>query len=418
MLIFLFVLLLILILFQVFIAFASKDSRQLWAPSVFLSLYLGYYIIIPFIRGGGIATERAQVLLLVGCLLFYIVFQLAFQFIPQRYSLPKINSVINANNSTVLAIVLFVIAFVGNGIFNGFGVSILSDNSREDIYFNEGDSFGHAEMYITYLISLFALSCPLIYIAKKKITPLLVVMMVVSMAIYVIGGFRYRILVFFVVFAVVYYLYPVARKANLFVVLPLVFVLYFFMGVIETTRMYGQGLDASALEELRQSREVKETRENILVYEFSAECMDRYKVDDFLLFEPVVNAICSPLPRSLFPWKPKGAYMRDANIKIYGTVSHGNAFLNVTEAYLSFGWLGIIFYALFLGWLSRVFWTNYLANSGSVGAIVLLALYNGTLYQIIARGYMAQALTTFLYYVVIPFLLVMLYNFVMRLVKQ
>lgn len=416
--IFLFVTLLILLLFQVGVAFFSKDKRQLWSPTVFLSVYLMYYIIVPFLKGGGIASESAQVYLLFGAILFYIIFQVAFLFIPTRYSFPKVNALVNENNAFTVAIVLFVLAFIGNGLFNGFGLSVLSSSSREDIFFDDEGSYGHTQMYITYLISLFAFSCSLVYVAKKKITPLLLVLAIISLAIYIIGGFRYRILIFAVVFVVVYYLYPYARRVNIIAVLPIAIVLYLLMGVIENTRMYGQGLDLEALTEIRESGEVKAARENVLVYEFSAECMKRYDVDDFLLLEPAFNALCSPLPRSIFPWKPKGTYMRDANIRIYGTIAHGSAFLNITEAYVSFGWLGIIFYALFLGWLSRVFWTNYLANSGSVGAIVLLALYNGTLYQIIARGYMAQALTTFLYYVVIPFLLVMLYNFVMRLVKQ
>ncbi|MCQ2139763.1 MAG: hypothetical protein MJZ09_05265 [Bacteroidales bacterium] len=416
--IFLLVLLSLLMAFQLSVAVISKDKKQIFSPAIFLSIYLTYYIVLPFLKGGGNASEKAQILLIAGALIFYIVFQIAFQYLPGKYSFPKVNSLLTTDNSFIIAIVLFMIAFVGNGIFNGFGVSILSSNSREDIIFDEGDSFGHIEMYVTYLISLFTFACPLIYISKKRITPLLLVMMVISMAIYIIGGFRYRILVFFVVFAVVYYLYPTARRINLFIVLPLVIALYLLMGVIETTRMYGQGLDAAALKELTQSGEIREAREDVLVYEFSAECMDRYKVDDFILFEPLVNAVCSPLPRSIFPWKPKGTYMREANMKIYGTVAHGNAFLNITEAYISFGWLGIILYALFMGWLSRVFWSNYLSNSSSIGSIVLLALYNGTLYQVIARGYMAFALTTFLYYIVIPFILVLIYNFIMRLVKQ
>ena len=77
---------------------------------------------------------------------------------------------------------------------------------------------------------------------------------------------------------------------------------------------------------------------------------------------------------------------------------------------MSFWWVGIIFYAAFLGWLSKIFWNNYLLNPSSLGAIVLLGLYNATLYQIIARGYMAQALTTFIYYVFVPFWLIFIFE--------
>lgn len=416
--IFLFVILLVLILFQVGTSWLSKDKRQIWSPAVFLCIYLSYYIILPFLKGGGIASESGQVYLLIGTILFFVVFQIAFIFIPASYSFPRINSLIRQENALFIAFFLFTLAFLGNGIFNGFGLSVLSNNSRDDIIFDEDAYYGHTQMYITYLISLFPFASSLIYIAKKKITPLFVIFSLIALIIYIIGGYRYRILIFAVVFMVVYYLYPYARSVKVFVLLPFALVLYLMMGVIENTRMYGQGLDIAALSELRESGEVKEAKENVLVYEFSAECMKRYDLEDYLLFEPTFNALCSPLPRSIFPWKPKGTYMREANVRIYGTIAHGCAFLNITEAYVSFGWLGVVFYALFLGWLSRVFWTNYLNNSNSICAISLLALYNGTLYQIIARGYMAQALTTFIYYVVVPVLLVILCNFLIRLIKQ
>lgn len=416
--VFLFVVVLLLILTQFIRAFSSKDKRQIWSPSVFLSIYLSYYIIVPYFRGGGTASEKGQIMLLAGTALFYLVFQAVFVFSKKKYTFPKLNSLFQENNELFLAVILFIVAFLGNGIFNGFDISILSGNSLEDIYFDESSAYGHSDQYIAYLISLFPVSCSLLFAAKKRITPLLLILMLVALSIYVIGGFRYRILIFFIVFATFFYLYPKVRGINYFVVIPVFLVVYFSMGVIEKTRMYGQGLDANALLELRESGNISESEENMFVYEFSAECMGRYKVEDFLLFEPLANAVCSPLPRSLFPWKPKGTYLREANIRIYGTISRGCAYLNITEAYLSFGWLGIIIYALVLGLLSRMVWTNYLANSGSIGAILLLGLFNGTLYQIIARGYMSQALTTFIYYVVIPFFLAAVYKFLTRSVKR
>ena len=186
------------------------------------------------------------------------------------------------------------------------------------------------------------------------------------------------------------------------------------MGVMEAARMYGRGLDISVVTEIQRTGEIKEASENLMVYEFSAECMDKYDLEDLILFEPVANAVLMPIPRALFPWKPKGTYMRDANIKIYGTITRGNAFLNITEAYVSFGWFGILIYAWFLGWLSKLFWNNYVRNKESIGAVALLGLYNATLYQIIARGYMAQALTTFIYYVFMPFWLLMILQKIMN----
>ena len=404
----LFIILAAIIIYDLFKAVFNKDKSMVWSPLVFLAIYLTYYILFAFLRGGGDASEDEQALLLTGGIVFYIAFKISFRFsMPQR-DFKVCNTIVNPNNAKKVALLVFVIAFLGYASFRGITLSVFSTESRSDMVFNDNDSYNHADMYITYLISTFCFSCALLYAAKRKMSITFFIFIALSLIVYIISGFRYRILILFIVVLSTIYLFPSPRKINFLIIIPFFLFLYLMMGVLERTRMYGIGLDVEALSELRQSSGIEESRENIIVYEFSSKVMSEYGVRDFIYFEPLENALCMPLPRSLFPWKPKGLYLREAAMRIYGTITQGNAFLNITEAYISFGWFGIILYGVFLGWLSKVFWNNYRRNQNMLGAILLLALFNGALYQIIARGYMAQALTTFIYYVFVPFWITML----------
>lgn len=412
-----FSILVIIFAFDLIHKIKSKDRSLIWQPTTFLIIYLSYYVLLPYMKGGqnvisdgGVnASEYSQMLLLLGTLLFYLVFSFIYNKSIPKNEFRHFNSLITANNAISYSVTLFALAFVGYGIFNGFSLSIFSTGSNSDnMIFNEEGSYGHTEMYITYLISIFTFSCAIVYGIKQKLSTLFVVMIVLSLIIYIIGGFRYRILMLFITVFTVMYLFPTPRKIKYHIVIPLFVVMYALMGIMEEARMYGRGLDISTVTEIKKSGDIKEASENMMVYDISAKCMERYSSNDYIYLEPIATAVLMPIPRALFPWKPKGTYVRDANLKLYGTIEHGNAFLNITEAYVSFGWLGIVLYAWFLGWLSKLFWNNYKRNATSIGAVALLALYNSVLYQVIARGYMAQALTTFIYYVFMPFWLIML----------
>ena len=399
----LFIILAALILYDIIKAVFHRDKSMVWSPLVFLAIYLTYYVLLSFLKGGGDASEDEQEILLLGSIVYYLVYKISFRFSMPKHDFKLFNTIVTSHNAIKVALWVFTIAFLGYASFRGITLSVFSSESRSDTVFNDNDSYEHADMYITYLISTFCFSCALLYAAKRRLSIPFCILISLSLIVYIISGFRYRILILFVVVFSTIYLFPSPRRVNYFIIIPLFLVLYLMMGVMERTRMYGIGLDVEAISELRQSDRIEEPNENISVYEFSAKVMKEYKTSDFILFDPLVTALCMPLPRSIFLWKPKGQYLREANMRINGTITHGNAFLNITEAYISFGWFGIVLYGLFLGWLSKVFWNNYRRNQNKLGAILLLALFNGTMYQIIARGYMAQALTTFIYYVFIPF---------------
>lgn len=405
-----FIILSLLIIGNVVPKMLCNDKKHIWSPVVFVSVYLSYYTLLPYVKGVETVTEQEASLLLLATILFYLSFTVAFYCLIPKISFRKYNEFFNRNNSFKIAILLFGIAFLGYGIYNGFSLTIVSTAATKNMEFSKDAAYGHTEMYVVHLISLFAFSCSLLYAAKQKFSVLFFILFGLSLIIYVIGGFRYRILVLLVSVFTVRYLYPCPKKINYYVILPIIAVTYLSMGVMESTRMYGRGLNEKALDKITRSGKIKDASENMNVYEFSAKCMNRYDINNVIGLEPLKTALSMPIPRSVFPSKPKGDYLRKANVSVYGTVSRGNAFLCITEAYVSFWWLGVVVYGFFLGWLSKVFWNNYLNNLSSIGAVVLLGLYNGILYVFISRGYMAQDLTLFVYYILVPIWAVLLCN--------
>ena len=378
----------------------SRDKAKIFSPVVFFCVYLTYYIVLPsmgsdvdFLTGKKIEGEW---MLLLGAILILLAFLVGYNFRVKRLYFKKTMAVYNEDNTITIAIIVFAISFVLNGLFNGFTLSFIR---YQDIggAFNEDDAFNHAEMYLTNFISLFPAAIALLLSKKKPY--IAIAFLILASIIYLIGGFRYRLLVLFVVLFVYYHLFPHPKRIKYKFWIPLVLVFYLSMGIIESTRRYGGGLDLEAIENLSEGDlSLTKARENEMVYAFSAAVMEKYSEREHIYFEPFFTAALMPIPRALFPWKPDGGYLRDANMAVYNTLEYGNAFVNISEAYMSFGWLGIILYGLVIGYLSKVFWITYKRNPNSIVSIVLLGCYNGFLYVLVSRGYLAQTFINYVYY--------------------
>lgn len=390
-------------------ALSSKDRTKIWSPIMFVNVYLAYYLILPFFKDDSLAfgqpLDGALPYLFLGGVVSLGAIYIGFNFRLERCIFKKYNEYFNCGNSLKIGVWLFVVGFVSYVLFNGFRLSVFSNSSYAPAAFDPNASYGHTDTYITNLISLFCTSVCLLYVARKNKSKqwLIVVASALALSIYLIEGFRFRILVLVVAFLVFYYLYPTVKKVNYMKLLLIGAVVYVGMNIVEMTRNYGHGLDLKRMQNIDAEDLNRGAAENRFVYEFSALVMERYSGKERIYFEPITTAICMPIPRAIFPDKPKGLYLREANMAVLHTLEYGAAFLYFVEAYLAFGWAGIIFQGLFIGFLSRIFWDNYQRNRESIGAILLLALYNGVLYVIISRGYLAQVFTTYMYFVIIPF---------------
>jgi hypothetical protein len=111
-----------------------------------------------------------------------------------------------------------------------------------------------------------------------------------------------------------------------------------------------------------------------------------------------------PIPRAIFSEKPGGEYLDKAQLDIWGTV-FGMAFMNYGDAFYAFGWVGIILNGLFIGWLSKVFWLQFEQKKDNFYNLLALALYNGSTYVFISRGYLAQEITILFMFTLVPLFL-------------
>ena len=123
----------------------SKDKSLIWQPTTFLIIYLSYYFLLPFFKGGqnvisgggSDASDYSQMLLLLGTLLFYLVFRLVYDKSRPKIEFRRLNSLLTENNVIRCSVVLFALAFVGYGLFNGFSLSIFSADSKTDMVSRE-----------------------------------------------------------------------------------------------------------------------------------------------------------------------------------------------------------------------------------------------------------------------------------------
>ncbi len=400
------IMLTVLIVYDIGMALFSKDKSLIWSPKTFLVLCIGYYIYLPTFKAYELISLSAHGYMWFSTLLYYICFRIGFKYSYPQIRFHKLNNLIQQKHASRIAIVLFTISFLIFFAFNDFSLSFINSvtEARE---FDENESYSHPEQYLTNLVACFCFAASLSYIAKEKFDFKVLGMLCIAVIVYIIGGFRYRLLLLFISFFTVYHLYPEAKSINYKVVVPLFIGLYALVGLMEQTRSYGNGMDAERLNDVLSGQvELKDAKENIFVYTYSAKVIEQSSINNLLYLEPIVNAILMPIPRTLFPWKPKGVYTRETSWRVLGNISEGQAFCTITEGYLSFWWFGIIFYGYFLGWLSKLFWLNYSENRRKIGAILLLALYNAIIYVIFSRGYLAQAFTQLIYYVFVPFWLV------------
>ena len=403
------ILLTILIISDMVKALLCRDKSVIWSPLTFLVVCILYYIYMPTYKAFDLITPEAHAYMWFATLLYYISFKIGFKNSKPKSRFNKFNVLIQGDGALKTALVLFSICLTVFFIFNGFSLSFINSGVNEIAEFDENGSYSHPEQYLTNLIACFSFVVSLAYISKQKIDWKVIAIIAIAVIVYIIGGFRYRLLLLFISFFTVYHLYPLAKKINYKIVIPLFIALYALVGLMEQTRSYGHGMDADRLNEVLSGQiERQEAKENIIVYTYSAKVIEQSSVGDLLYFEPIVNAALMPIPRALFPWKPKGIYTREISWRVLGNISEGQAFCTIVEGYMSFWWFGIMLYGFALGWLSKLFWLNYSENRDKIGAILLLGLFNAMIYVIFSRGYLAQAFTQFVYYVFVPFWLVML----------
>lgn len=390
-------------------SFFSPDKTKIWSPITIISLVLIYYILIPSIVGLTDYNAKSvpyQYKFYLASFIFYLCVLYAFysNFLIRNAVFRKCNRLFTSNNVHRYALILLCIALACYIPFKGFRYTISADDAIKQV---EREGFvSYFIDLISLLVAASSLSLFSIRSGKKGFVKILVFVVVVyfSLILFVVGGFRYRIVLLIIGLSTIYHIYPIVRKINLKLLLPVGLVAYLGFAIMDVARVYGTGIDLDAAGGVSLAEASVGAHENVDVCCYSIRIINDYSESyDFEYFEPLITAMLMPIPRALFPSKPDGSYLTKNEQKIIGRTGVGAVVLNYVEGFMSFGWLGVVLYGLVVGLASKIVWINYLKNRNSIGAILLLALFNGFCFQWISRGYMASAFNDFMYYVVLPF---------------
>lgn len=398
--------LILLILLQFRTVF-SKDYSLIWSPVTVISLCYIYYCIIPYFTGGSDIYNLGGAdnsVFLIGALISYVSVLIGYSKESHK-DFVSWNNTFSKKNILYCSVLVFLTAFVGYASFRGVHFSFVAEDNVNELVHT---SFEH---YFIELALLYVFAVGLIIFSfKEKVAKkwlwLLLYYVIVTM---LFAGTRSRIVYLALASSAIIYLYPKPRRPNYPILGTLMVGLFVLFSVMEYSRQYSNGIRMDRVQSMSREDMTKGAEENNSVYWFSSLVMNAYdREGHYILFEPIVTAVCMPIPRAVFPWKPNGQYLIDTQNMCIGNSEGGAAFLFFTEGYISFWWFGVIFYGWFLGWLSRRFWDNYRRNPHSMGACIALAIFSASCYSYISRGYLAASLEMFIYMVCLPFWIVKL----------
>ena len=383
--------------------FLHKNRYEIWSPITFISLTFLYYCVFPNFEDitnyYGHQLSDKKWLFNLCALVSYLIICYTFKKSNNKSNYVKWNSLWSENNTLFYALALFMFAIVCYVPVQGITLSIAS-NGAIATYNSEG-----FDSYLREMIALFAASsCIMVTSNSKESRLITIIILWISLVTFVVSGFRYRIVILIISVATSYYLSHQEKRINVPLLLVIATVVYFGFNIMDQARVYGSGLDFDIIRGMNSTDIQQKAGETEHIYGYSILVLDKYNdVSKWLFFSPLLTAMCMFLPRAIFPWKPDAQYLADTHILATGSIEDGSVYLNFVEAFMSFGWIGLVINAMAIGWLAKRFWSNYLNNPNTIGSIVALALFNGFCYVIVSRGYLAQQFSTFVYFVCIPF---------------
>ena len=402
-------------LYVLVVAFIDKDKSLIWSPLTFLTLSILYYCVLPEYFNSrefeGYNVSGMALSFHIGALVSYICILIGFFFIHNKSSdnWKRWNRLFTKKSAFAIGLMLFLFAMACHVPYRGlhFSIFVTDNNLVEYDYSSVGLGF-----YFINMIAILCASCCLLLFSWRRHKLLLFLILWITLVTFIVSGFRYRIVILVISMFSVYYLKDkVPHKINLLVVALVSYVCYMGFNVMDHARNYSNGIRLDVIKTMNKEDLTSQAGETERVYNYSIMVMDTYEREGVReYFAPIINAIFIPIPRALFPWKPDASYLytsADAVMEDGGTAS---VYVYFVEAFMAFGWIGIVINGLFIGWLSRRFWNNYRNNPRSIGAILALALYNGVTYVIVSRGYLAQEFSCFMSFVCVPFWLSMFFK--------
>ena len=393
----------------IFITNYSKGFREFWSPLTIVAVIYGYYCCLgPYQAvSSGDTYDRLlnmrpfYVSAFWGGFVSLLSIMAGFYLNQAHYSFRKmqdfhVHSLLDYGRKIFLAgFILFTLSTGGNV---GNLINPLDAQYVEQV----GGSFGnYLALSINFLIPAVTFLFAYFVLTRKSLI-WFVIPFAVSMGLFISLGFRYRIVLLLGSMAIVYY-YSIRKKPNLIVATVGIISLIVFMGLLNTTRQYGAGLDTKKLEESSTTDYYESGLREALIFQTSGAVIDIVPArHPHAGLQPLWSTLLFPIPSALYPGKNSSEYLFDTLDAIYGeNVSEGSAMMSYGEYYLAFGWPGIVIGSFLIGWFYKKLWVWYKLNSSNPFVIVVYAVSVTYLYVIFSRGYLPQV-TMLFFFTVFP----------------
>lgn len=302
------------------------------------------------------------------------------------------------------SLIIFAIGFTMYILWMGSNISILIHGYNEK---NEFHNEGNFVMYFMQGIAFFITTCcVLLWLWQKNYIKLkwwIYLIWILVLWIYLNSGFRFR-LVFYVISMATMYYTTKKNRPNFLIWAGFGVAFILWMGVMEYARSYEKGLNFEKVEGMDSSDFLESGTNEARIFMASGAVMKLTENrGDYAYFDPILNALLMPLPYSIFPEKRAFLNYMDGRVdEVFGNRGTGVAVMEYAEAFVAFGWPGVLILGLFMGIMSKKIWLYFIRSEGEIIPTLTLSLCNGYVYIFISRGYLAQLLTSLFFYVIIP----------------
>lgn len=335
-------------------------SRSNWAgalslPSMTIITGLIYFYVFPYLFSlGGSSTffglqldglvqaQFALALYMVGAFAAFVVGRRVWQRDPS-VSPPILVSI----NPVAMYLLL---GLIGLAVATKFYLGLLSLGEVEE------DSASEAVYDVQFLNLAFSAAIPLVVynLIRSKYSPVSLLILVAVLFVFLIDGFRFRIVILCAAAAISYCYYRGIRPGILLVGFAMLSAM-FVSNVIELTRSYGRGMDLDRIDGADAADLLLGVGGEIgPVFVLSHLTQ---QASDMIQFDPWIIAATRLVPTFLWPDKPFPDYLRNyasgfpsANAAMAGIAGTQHA-----EFYMQFGWLGLPFLAF--GFFMLAIWT-------------------------------------------------------------
>lgn len=291
--------------------------------------------------------------------------------------------------------------------FNPFDAVDASSSDSSDVVFQSG-SFRN---YFLYSLNLAIPGVVLMFssaLRQKKGYLLVLISFIVSIALFLTEGFRYRIAILMVSLLVIW-LFSIKKKLPIFLIALFISLFIFVSSLIGAIRIYGSGLDLSKVEDFSAAELAsgKGLGEDKVFFATAAIVNQTPSIVPYVGISPILNLILFPIPRSLLPEKPDASYVKDSLEKIYGNAAYaqGVAFLNIGEYFLMAGWFSLVTCALITGFFLKKLWLWFCVRSDEPLAQCVYLIHCAFLLMLLSRGYISQVAMLYVF-TVLPSLLI------------